>query len=183
MNIKAPALAMCCFMLIGVAAEPADATTVMFDWTLSGPAAGLGGVPFPGSGTITATVAAGGDQVTNITGTVGGSTITGLTSFFGSDNLLFPTGTTFVDTKGIAFTTAAGQSIDVFSFFAQGTPPSGNAYGEEATNGFGVGTFALTPVSATPIPPTWTMMLLGLAGFGFLAYRQTKKGSVALAAA
>ena len=91
-------------------AAPADATTVMFDWTLTGPAPGLGGVPFPGSGTITATEATGGAwDLDTITGEVGGSAITGKTTFFGSDNLVFPDCTTFVDTSGIAFTTATGQ--------------------------------------------------------------------------
>jgi hypothetical protein len=30
-------------------------------------------------------------------------------------------------------------------------------------------------VSTTPLPPTWTMMLMGLAGFGFVAYRRKSK--------
>lgn len=39
-------------------------------------------------------------------------------------------------------------------------------------------------VSSTPLPPTWTMMLAGLAGFGFLAaYRGRKNEFSALAAA
>jgi hypothetical protein len=29
--------------------------------------------------------------------------------------------------------------------------------------------------SATPLPPTWTMMLIGLAGFGFMLYRRTRQ--------
>jgi hypothetical protein len=69
-------------------------------------------------------------HVTAITGTVNGSTITALNTFNGGDNLLFPTGTTFLSTHGISFVTAAGQDINIFSFFPQGTPPSGNAYGE-----------------------------------------------------
>lgn len=36
---------------------------------------------------------------------------------------------------------------------------------------------------ATPLPSTWLMMLSGFIGFGFLAYRGTKKNSAALAAA
>jgi hypothetical protein len=30
-------------------------------------------------------------------------------------------------------------------------------------------------VSATPLPATWTMMLIGLAGFGFVTYRRKSK--------
>jgi hypothetical protein len=42
------------------------------------------------------------------------------------------------------------QLSDRFSFFSQGTPPTGNAYGERVLNAngstaFGVGTFALVP--------------------------------------
>jgi hypothetical protein len=175
MKVKAAALAACCFLLAGLAAKPADATTVTFDWTLTGPAASLGGVPLPGSGIITATVGSNGDTVTGITGTAGGSTITGLTSFFVSDNLLFPSGTTPVDTGGIAFTLANGESVNIFSFFAEGLTPSGNAFGEfTSASGFGVGTFALSPASATPLPPTRTMMLVGLAGVIFFLYRRQR---------
>jgi hypothetical protein len=35
--------------------------------------------------------------------------------------------------------------------------------------------FDLTGVSTTPLPSTWTMMLLGLAGIGFMAYRRNSK--------
>ena len=38
-------------------------------------------------------------------------------------------------------------------------------------------------VSANPLPSTWTMLIAGFVGFGFLAYRGTKKGSAAIAAA
>lgn len=31
-------------------------------------------------------------------------------------------------------------------------------------------------VATTPLPPTWTMMLLGLAGLGFIAYRRQRPG-------
>jgi hypothetical protein len=35
----------------------------------------------------------------------------------------------------------------------------------------------------TPLPPAWTMMLMGLTSVGFLAYRGTKKRSAAISAA
>jgi hypothetical protein len=168
-----------CLLPLTATMAPSRATTVTFEWTLSGPAPSLGGVPFPGSGTIAATVSAsGGDTVTGITGTVNGSMITGLNTFNGADNLLFPAGTTFLSTHGISFVTAAGQDINIFSFFPQGTPPSGNAYGELSTNpsAFGVGTFA---ISAVPEPSTWAMMLLGFTGLGFAFHRSKRKGSFA----
>ncbi len=154
-----------------VAVAPANASSVTYDWTLTGPAASLGGIPFPASGTITATVSThGGETVTGITGTIDGSTITGLAA--GGDNLLFPSGTSPLDTSGIDFTTASGQTFNIFSFFAEGSPPSGNAYGELGGGAFGVGTFTLTPVAATPLPSTWGMMLLGLGVLGFMGYRR-----------
>ena len=113
-------------------------------------------------------------QATSITGTVNGSMITALNTFNGADNLLFPTGTTFLSLHGISFVTAAGQDINIFSFFAQGTPPSGNAYGELSSNpsAFGVGTFTLS--AAVPEPSTWAMMLLGFLGLG-VAFRQSRR--------
>lgn len=41
----------------------------------------------------------------------------------------------------------------------------------------------LLPVSATPLPPTWTMMLIGLAGLGFVAHRGSRKSSLSIVAA
>jgi hypothetical protein len=177
MKFKAAALATCCLLLIGFVAKPADATTVTFDWSLTGPAASLGGVPFPGSGTLTATVGANGDQVTAMTGTIDGSSITGLTS--SSTNLLFANsnGTSLLNSSGLSFETASGLDVNIFGFFSPGQATSGNAYGELTSNpaAFGVGTFAASPVSATPLPPTWTMLLVGLAGAGFFAFRRQRQ--------
>jgi hypothetical protein len=36
---------------------------------------------------------------------------------------------------------------------------------------------AIEVANATPLPPTWTMMLIGLAGLGFVAYRRQKQTS------
>jgi hypothetical protein len=38
-------------------------------------------------------------------------------------------------------------------------------------------------VSATPLPATWTMLIAGFVGLGFVAYRGSKKNAAALAAA
>ena len=84
---------------------------------------------------------------------------------------------TQVSTGGFAFVTDTGVDVDIFSFFAQGSVPSGNAYGEETTIGFGVGTFAMSAVattSAAPEPSTWAMMTLGFGGLGLLGYRRMK---------
>jgi hypothetical protein len=44
---------------------------------------------------------------------------------------------------------------------------------------YDAGTFAVV----TPLPSTWTMLIAGFVGFGFFAYRGSKKGSTVLAAA
>jgi hypothetical protein len=92
--------------------------------------------------------------------------------FDGSDNLLFPNAkdTSLLDRKG-------------FPSIRPGQHTTGNAYGEQTNQpgGFGVGAFALTPVAAPPLPPTWTM-ILGLCGLGFFAARGTRKHSAAFEA-
>ena len=165
---------------LAAASEPASAK--VFDWSLTGPAPGLGGVPFPGSGTITASLTAspGVFDIDTITGVVNGSDITGTSAFEGADNELFTNGFAFVSTSGISFETATGQSVNIFSFFGQGTPPTGNAYGEltSSPGGFGVGTFTLT---AVPEASTWAMMLIGFAGLGIAGCRASHKRVATLA--
>jgi hypothetical protein len=57
-----------------------------------------------------------------------------------------------------------------------GTAESVNFSGTANQIGFADITLgASTPVATTPLPPTWTMMLIGLAGFGFVAYRRKSK--------
>jgi hypothetical protein len=171
-------------MMIGgllplAASSPASAE--VFDWSLTGPAPGLGGVPFPGSGTIDAspTASTGVWAIDAITGVINGSEITGTSTFRGADNLLFTNGFAFVSTVGISFETAAGQSVNIFSFFGQETPPTGNAYGEFASpGGFGVGTFTLT---AVPEASTWALMFIGFAGLNIAGYRASQKRAVAAA--
>jgi len=182
MKFAKPLAALMIAGLLPLAAARAPANAEVFDWSLTGPAPDLGGVPFPGSGTITASAA--GDpgvwDISAITGMVNGSDIAGTSSFEKADNKLFTNGFAFVSATGVSFETAAGQSINIFSFFGQGTPPTGNAYGEIATNpgGFGVGTFTLTPV---PEASTWAMMAIGFAGLGLAGYRASQKRAAAAA--
>ena len=165
---------------LGAALEPASAA--VFDWSLTGPAPDLGGVSFPGSGTITAspTASAGVFDIDTITGVIDGSEITGTSTFRSATNEVFTNGFAFVGTAGISFETAAGQSVNIFSFFQQGSLPTGNAYGEFTANPqeFGVGTFRLT---AVPEASTWALMLIGFAGLGIAGYRASQKRAVTLA--
>jgi hypothetical protein len=41
--------------------------------------------------------------------------------------------------------------------------------------------YASASVSASPLPPSWTMMLVGLAGFAFIAYRRKSKPTLIVA--
>ena len=41
--------------------------------------------------------------------------------------------------------------------------------------GFGFDYAAAGGVAATPLPASWTMMLIGVVGFGFVAYRRKSK--------
>src|ERR1700761_9233719 len=83
---------------------PANAETQTFDWTLSGPAASLGGFPVDESGTLTATLLSG-DTWSVDSLTVGGVAAT-LANTDGADNLLYTkAGFDALDTSGLAFTT------------------------------------------------------------------------------
>jgi hypothetical protein len=172
------ALTMGCALSI-VTATNAFATVETFNWALTGLSPSLGYAPLQGGGTLTATSNGDGSwTVDAVTGEVGGLTISGVTDYYLSNNLVYPTGLTQVSTGGFSFVTDSGVDVDIFSFFGQGSVPSGNAYGEETTVGFGVGTFtmsaAVSTAGAVPEPSTWAMMTLGFAGLGLLAHRRVK---------
>jgi hypothetical protein len=53
------------------------------------------------------------------------------------------------------------------------------AFNETMSGGEGFSfDYGTASVSATPLPPAWTMMLIGLAGFGFVAYRRKSKAAL-----
>jgi hypothetical protein len=57
------------------------------------------------------------------------------------------------------------------------------AFDETMSSGEGFGfDYATASASATPLPPSWTMILIGLAGLGFVAYRQQKQNPAIAAA-
>ena len=182
MKIATTVAAMMIAGMLPLASASQPASAKVFDWSLTGTLPSLGGVPFPGSGTIDAspTESTGVWSINAITGVINGSEITGTSTFEGADNLLFTNGFAFTSTVGISFETAAGQLINIFSFDGQMTPPTGNAYGELSSNpsAFGVGHFTLTPV---PEASTWALMLIGFAGMGVVSCRASRKDAVATA--
>ncbi len=46
--------------------------------------------------------------------------------------------------------------------------------------GFSFDYAAATGIAATPLPASWTMMLIGIVAFGFVAYRRKLKPALAL---
>jgi hypothetical protein len=76
------------------------------------------------------------------------------------------------------FFTADGGS-DTLTFASLTTGDSGNS---SYPNAFGPALDNVS-ISPSPLPSTWTMLFMGFIGLGFFAYRGTKKGSAAMAAA
>ncbi len=167
---------------MSLAAGAANAAT--YAWTLTGPAASLGGFQEDGSGTFTTSVIGGKDTITSITGEIGGSAITGLTltaidGFLKPDNLFFSD--TLLDTSGLGVMTAAGQEVIIESQYAPGSKniTPGNNYQEflnPAAPGqqflsAGVGTFSAT---AVPEPGAWALMIAGVFGIGAALRRRNR---------
>lgn len=193
-SLKAASLSIGVFLSLAAALLPASAATVTYDWTLTAPAANLGGFDWTGSGTITVTSGTGSDAIIAITGNVANGSvtdpITGLATPGTFDNLLFPIGATFsgppvvsggsyasasnLDTKGLGFTIAAG-TVEVFGGYAPNSTDvvSGNNYDEFGPGGFGVGTFALT---ATPVPGALPLFAGSLGLMGLLIRRRKRTG-------
>ena len=152
-------------LAIGIAA-PASAAQYMFDFSATEQA---------GSGTVTTSspiFASRGytaQTITGITGTYNGSTITELIAgLFGSDNLYYLTGPSFVDGSGLGFGTSAGNQVNLFY---QDSAPS---YRVNTFNPFGsvfVTARSSVAAGAVPEPATWMMMLAGFAAVGFAMRR------------
>jgi hypothetical protein len=180
---------------------PADAASITLNWSATSPSPSLGGFPFTGSGTLTATTGPIGDLVTNIIGSFTNGTITDMVTGVGplnaspvfmTDNLIFPIGTTFagppvvgpgvsytsvanLDIHGLAFNTTAGVFIMASQAQPNTTPPpTGNFYSQvPAGGGFGVGQFTLSQVPG-PIAGAGLPGLI-LASGGLLGWWRRRK--------
>jgi PEP-CTERM motif-containing protein len=103
-----------------------------------------------------------------------------LSSYASADNILsYPT-QPFVDFGGMSFTTNGGGDFNIgFG------PPYAIVSSILNPGGYfpsGPYTSINLQISQTPLPPTWTMMLIGIAGFGFVAYRRRSKPTALMAA-
>jgi hypothetical protein len=159
-------------LALAVMAAPVAASAATYDFSYTG----TGGAPV-GSGVITTSNtldAVGGYDITDITGTFGGSAITGLianpnqpnetslpTNTY--DNVLFPSASMSFDRYGVAFN--VGTDIyNVFDGVADGgTTDTAHPYGLIINGAESFGNFSLT---AVPEPATWAMMLVGFGGLG-----------------
>jgi hypothetical protein len=77
---------------------------------------------------------------------------------------------------------ATDGTSDLYAYSPVGANSINNGSGNFDMPGVWSGP-GIAAVSAAPLPSTWTMLIAGFAGVGFLAYRGKKKSSAALAAA
>lgn len=142
------------FALLSALALPAAAYADTF--TASGSAGG-----FSGSAIFTATPNGNGSYtLTGISGLPAGQVL-GLNTFYGNDNLLFPSAASLVDSKGFAFTLTEGNTdfnVDVASNGSGGY--IANFLDSDNNSGSLPVNFSLTP-TANPIPEPSSLVLLG----------------------
>lgn len=78
------------------------------------------------------------------------------------------------------FADTLGNIEETGAYFTGSTSDPTFVAGTYGSAGDGV---TITDISATPLPSTWTMMIAGLCGFAFVAFRATKTASAGLARA
>jgi PEP-CTERM motif len=140
------------------------------------------GFDVSGSGVLT-TVNGGGSSpfaITAVSGAIfdsqigpGAFTITGLSSYASADNLLYYPTQPYIDFSGISFATKGGGNFNIgngppYALVSSILNPGGYFPG-------GAYTTISLQISQTPLPASWTMMLIGVAGFSFVAYRRKSK--------
>jgi hypothetical protein len=162
------------FASMALQMAPASASTIKWDWTISGSG------PDNGSGTFTIdSSCVNACPISNPTGTIEGLSITGLGSYMGADNLLdipIPGGGE-PDGSGISFI-AGGVSFNVFQ-----DGPYIYLYTSNETSNFVAFGAAPAPPSATPLPAALPLFATGLGAMGLLGWRRKRKNTTAIAAA
>lgn len=182
---------------IASVATPANATTYEFSFSYSGT---IDGTAVSGSGTLFGTLVSGdtylltsgfgtSTEAGNLTLEPAGTYINTLapTVNLTSDNLLLAATDPFLDGNGLVFqgSTLVSNS-NYFDIWGDG-PGSYTYFNNYDSNQYSSGAVnfsieSLGPV-ATPLPSTWTMLIAGFAGLGYLAFRSTRKSSGAPAMA
>jgi hypothetical protein len=161
------------------------ANATVYNFTFSSPSESIIGL---------LTVDTSDNEVTNITGTLSGvvnDTINGFiadSSFpspvslpdgaFIYDNVFYPGQDSLVDQFGVVFTTA-GNPGGYWNLWS-GAPGDYSLYESNLAGDYPIAISggSLDP-HAVPEPSTWAMMLIGLAGVGFAAYRRGRKDRLA----
>jgi hypothetical protein len=189
-----------------IAFQVPQAKAVTFDWSYSGTVtSGVGtGNAVSGSGTLDAVLNSGNQYIVDaIAGTANGLTVTGLTGYSGEDQLIYwPGAPNQLDFGGVAFL-AGGEAFNFYYLFGSSGTSTPGTYDCGAVGYCLVGpgisghagdsdhdplaqiSFEASPVGATPLPSTWSMLLCGFFVIGFMAIRGTRKkrADAALAAA
>ena len=161
-------------LLVGLlASERADAALVNYDIFLNA-TNGLSG-----SGTLTVDTA----FIPNPNATLSpGAAVTELTIDIGTSH--YDLTNTFLY---VVFQLGNPHSIGSQTFVPAFLVTGGAGYTYQYSLGgeFGTGliTFAPAAVAAIPEPSTWTLVILGFAGIGFLAYRKARNRALGVAAA
>ena len=165
MNFKSALLMSALFALLSTGCS--EASTLTYDLALtssSGPESGLG--TFTVNGPIAST---------GLTVFTAGSGLSSLN--FSIDNNNFTLANELVNAS-VTFNN--GNLINVAYFGALdgfkldlGTAGLNYAFIDLINSSLtSTGTISASPVSAAPLPPSWTLMLIGLAGLGVVAYRR-----------
>lgn len=100
------------------------------------------------------------------------------TIFLGVQNLITMDLFVAANTLGGPGNDSQSGFIDPVISFADPTNPNGYSFIFSS----GVGNDSFSATSATPLPASWTMMLIGLVSFGFIAFRRKSKPAVLMAA-
>jgi hypothetical protein len=159
MKIKIAVLTLALFTLISIGSSKASTYNLVLD-SSNGSAVGNGS--FSVSGTITNTVS-GTFTPTSLDFSIDGDNFT-LSNALSSPIVTFD--------KGVLVSIAYLGSMNGFSLDL-GTLGLGYVFADLSDPS--LGSIGSISASATPLPPSWTLMLIGLAGAGFVAHRRKGK--------
>jgi len=164
MRLKFFALASTVFALFSLASPEASAMT--YDLVLSSTTGQIDGT-FTVNGSVPNSGPSGPLKITSLSLSVGGNSYNFTSEFFTPIVTFNNGGLTSIEYAG-----AAGAfKLDL------GTAGLGYVF----TDALNPGLSSVGTISTTPLPPSWTLMLLGLAALGFMAYR--RRGQVHFPAA
>ncbi len=168
-------------LLLGLSAPAAQAATYNFvgvnvDLDITTGSPDNGGFDITSvTGTILGVV-----QVTLAGGDPGAGGAISPDGLFIYDNILYPTSNPVFDIDGLLV--QIGQD-SYANLWGNGSANSYSLY-TSANGGYPVQNGSYPGIlTATPLPSTWTMLIVGFLGLGFFAYRGTKQGSAAITAA